>query len=240
MHHEHNTSEPPGKQLSGRIDRNYILQEIKALLNLEKGYLYTVKCLAISPGEHLRAYLAGDRSQLTKPLIFLFFNSFLAVFLSGYLNLPAANHDAIEYSYYLDPSLDLQEIIRWKKNNMGYVYLIFGIFMAFWIQLFYRNYKYNIYEIFVVLAYILGQGMLIYISNLLGNHFLPAGIFKNIVLGSLGLGYYFYIIFVLLQLFNHKKIQNFFKLVLIFLLSGISFLSVQILAVLCFNELGWL
>ncbi|TRO64506.1 DUF3667 domain-containing protein [Christiangramia sabulilitoris] len=240
MHNENIPSGQRGSHLSGRIDRNYILQELKALLNLEKGYLFTIKSLILNPGESLRKYLSGDRSQLTKPLIFLLFNSFLAVFLSGYLNLPVTNHDAIEYSYYLNPSLDLQEIIRWKKSNMGYVYLFFGIFMAFWIRLFYRNYKYNIYEIFVVMAYILGQGMLIYILNLLGNHFLPAGIFKNIVLVFLGLGYYFYVVLVLLQLFHRKKIQNFFKLMLIFLLSGISFLSVQILVVVCFDLLGWL
>ncbi|MBT8295671.1 MAG: DUF3667 domain-containing protein, partial [Gramella sp.] len=223
-----------------RIDRNYILEEAQSLLNLEKGYLYTVKSLFVFPGRSIREYIKGDREQLTRPLIYLFFNSFLAVFLSGYLNNPAVNSDAIEFVYLFDENIKIDEIIRWKKTHMGYVYLCFGLFMTFWIHLFYKKYEFNIYEIFVALAFILGQGMLLYILALTMNHFLPQGTFKIVVVTVLGLSYYIYILVVLVQLFRKKKLFNFFKLVFIFAISGISFLSVQILALLGFNYLGWL
>ncbi|MBT8319849.1 MAG: DUF3667 domain-containing protein [Gramella sp.] len=229
------------KNIPGRrIDRNYILEEAQSLLNLEKGYLYTVKSLFVFPGRSIREYIMGDREQLTRPLIYLFFNSFLAVFLSGYLNNPAVNSDAIEFVYLFDENIKIDEIIRWKKTHMGYVYLCFGLFMTFWIHLFYKKYEFNIYEIFVALAFILGQGMLLYILALTMNHFLPQGTFKIVVVTVLGLSYYIYILVVLVQLFRKKKLFNFFKLVFIFALSGISFLSIQILALLGFNHLGWL
>lgn len=230
-----------GNNIAGRrIDRSYILQEIQALLNLEKGYLYTVKSLFSYPGRSIRNYLKGDREQLTRPLIFLFFNSFLAVFLADYLNNPGLNTDAIEYVYYFDKDINIEEIIRWKKTHMGYVYLCFGLFMTFWIHLFYRKYEFNIYEIFVALAYILGQGMLLYILTLVMNEYLPEGTLKYIAVSFLGLSYYVYILVVLVQLFQKKKLLNFFKLLFIFILSGISFLSVQIIALLGFDYFGWL
>ena len=40
-----------------RIDRNYVFSEIKSVLNLDKGILYTIKELLIRPGQNIRNFI---------------------------------------------------------------------------------------------------------------------------------------------------------------------------------------
>ena len=52
--------------------------------------------------------------------------------------------------------------MEWIQNNYGYANILMGIFIAFWTKLLFKKYKYNFYEILIVLCFVMGIGMLIY------------------------------------------------------------------------------
>ncbi len=53
-------------------------------------------------------------------------------------------------------------IFGWIQNHYGYANIIMGIFIAFWLKIFYRAYRYNFFEILILLCFVMGMGMLIY------------------------------------------------------------------------------
>lgn len=40
--------------------------------------------------------------------------------------------------------------------------IIMGVFIAFWLKLFFRKYDYNFFEILIMLCFVMGIGMLIF------------------------------------------------------------------------------
>ncbi len=183
-----------------RIDKKYIYNEIQSLLNLEKGFLLTVKDLLIKPGKSIREYIHQDRQKYIKPIIFLIFTSLIFSFITNSLdiNFSLFNIDKIKG---FKGKIRSEEIGNWTQNNLGYSQLIMGVFIGFWIKLFYRKSNYNIYEILVLLSFILGEAFII-----LGTFILLAATFKSPVIALIGtLIYFIYIIWGIGQFFGEKK-----------------------------------
>jgi O-antigen/teichoic acid export membrane protein len=107
-------------------------------------------------------------------------------------------------------------------ENMGYASLIIGLFMAFWIKLFFRKSDYNLFEIFVLLCFVSGISALFMsvISFFQGMLQLDLLLVSN----SISTIYYFWAIG---QFFDRKKAGSYIKAMLAFVvgLIVIAFIS---------------
>ncbi|WP_435314070.1 DUF3667 domain-containing protein [Cellulophaga fucicola] len=207
-----------------RIDKKYLYNEIKGLLNLEKGLFLTIKNLLIKPGKSVREFLFENRKKYVKPIIFLIFTSLFFSLIISLLdvNFSLFNIDKIEG---LKGKLRSKEIGDWSQNNLGYSQLIMGVFIAFWIKLFYRKTNYNIYEIFILLSFVLGESFII-----LGVFILLASILNSAIIGLIGtLVYFIYIIWAIGQFFGEYKIKNYLKSFFAYALGNITYLMIMAL-----------
>jgi hypothetical protein len=140
-----------------RIDGHYIIHEIEHVLHFERGILYTIRELITSPGQNIRNYLSENRSRLVKPIIFIIVTSLI------YSISISFSHIEDGYVNYLDNSKSTAStIFKWVQGHYGYANIIMAIFIALWAKLFFRAYKLNIFEILIMLCFVMGMGMLIY------------------------------------------------------------------------------
>jgi hypothetical protein len=142
-----------------RIDGKYIIHEIEHVLHFERGILYTIRELITNPGQNIRNYLSENRSRLVKPIIFIIITSLIysltvSIFHieDGYVKFEG---DATKYTTQL-------KITKWIQSHYGYANLIMGVFTAFWIKLFFKKHKLNLFEIIIMLCFVMGMGMLIF------------------------------------------------------------------------------
>lgn len=74
-----------GQKKYRRIDRKYILEEIQyTLLHINKGFLYSIKCLLQNPGKTAWEYINGRRVNHYKPILMAVVLSSLYGFLATY------------------------------------------------------------------------------------------------------------------------------------------------------------
>ena len=142
-----------------RIDGNYIIHEIEHVLHFERGILYTIKELITNPGQNIKKYLSENRSRLVKPIIFIILTSLI------YSVTIAIFHIEKQYVQFHDEGAKLltaKKIFQWIQGHYGYANIIMGVFIAFWTKLFFKKYKYNFFEILIVLCFVMGIAMLIF------------------------------------------------------------------------------
>ncbi|MBV6654569.1 MAG: DUF3667 domain-containing protein [Mameliella sp.] len=167
-----------------RIDGQYIISEIRHVLNFDKGILFTIKALLLRPGKSIRVYINEDRSKLVKPILFLIVCSLAYMLAQGLLNF--------EEDYATADALEAQEsavtaILTWMKKNYGYANIIMAFFIAPWVKVFFRKQGYNIFEILILLFYVMGIGMLIFTAFGIGESLTGIKMFN--IGGSLGFVY---------------------------------------------------
>ncbi len=207
-----------------RIDKEYLYTEIRSLLNLEKGLFLTIKNLLLKPGKTVREYIFENREKFVKPIIFLIFVSLIFSFIINSLdiNFSFFNIDKIEG---FRGRLRSKEIGDWTQKNLGYSQLIMGVFISFWIKLFYKKSNYNHYEILILLSFILGEAFIIF-----GTFLALAVIFNSPLIGVIGSFIYFiYIIWGIGQFFGENKIKNYLKSLLAYSLGNVTYLFVLVL-----------
>lgn len=140
-----------------RIDGHYIIHEIEHVLHFERGILYTIRELIANPGQNVRNYLSENRSRLVKPIIFIIVTSLVYSTCSNFFHLEDG------YIKYLGSNKSTTSaIFEWIQGHYGYANIIMGIFIALWTKLFFRKHKLNIFEILILLCFVIGMGMLIY------------------------------------------------------------------------------
>ncbi len=142
-----------------RIDRTYIISEIGDFLFAHKGMIYTIKNVLISPGESIRRFITEDRYRFVKPITFLFITSLVYTLACHLFHIDAKDfytqQPEIEY-----PTVNL--FTNWMIEYQGYTNIISGLFMAFWLKLFFRKSGYNIFEIFILFCFISGISALFF------------------------------------------------------------------------------
>ena len=147
------------KYLVEKINGNYALQELLNLVGFEKGFLYTSKELLFNPGSVIREYINENRQKITKPITYLILTSVIYTLISQYFSLDIVYSDFYKKNY---GESSLANIIIWIQENMGYANILAIFPVTIWANLFFKNYKYNFYEVFVVISLIMGFGMLIF------------------------------------------------------------------------------
>jgi len=213
-----------------RIDAHYVLHEIKHVLHFENGVLYTIKELMTRPGENIREFIAENRSRLVKPVIFIIISSLIYSVINhlfdiedGYIGFsePIGN-TAVHKSA-------VSIIFNWIQNHYGYANIIIGMFIAFWLKFFFKKYKYNFYELLILLCFVIGISMLI-----LSVFVILEGLIKVRLMQISACIVIAYCSWAIGQFFDKDKIFNYIKSFAAYILGTLSFaFSVIILGLIC-------
>lgn len=141
-----------------RIDGHYIIHEIEHVLHFERGILYTIRELILNPGQNIKNYFSKNRSRLVKPIIFIIITSLIYTFSIHFFHI---EDQYVKFEGEADSTVT-SKIFKWIEGHYGYANIIMGIFITFWIKLFFRKFNYNFFEILILLCFVMGMGMLIY------------------------------------------------------------------------------
>ena len=110
------------------------------------------------------------------------------------------------------------KIFKWIQGHYGYANIIMGIFITFWLKLFFRKYHYNIFEILILLCFVMGIGMLIFSLFALLQGLTKAKLMA--IGGMVGVGYCSWAIG---HFFGKDKILNFVKAFFAYMLGMLTF-----------------
>jgi hypothetical protein len=201
-----------------RIDRHYIFQEIGNVLNINGKILYTIKGLLASPGKMVRQFIEEDRSRYVKPIPFIIITSLIYTLVFYFFSI----FDYAQLSQMGESTVVL--FLNWMQEYSGYANVMIGVFVAFFIRLFYRKSDYNIPEIFVLLCFVFGIGMLIFSVFGIFQALLH---FSTIYISSLIVIAYF--TWATGQFFNPQKAASYIKAFLSYILGMLAFSYLLIL-----------
>jgi len=140
-----------------RIDGSYLKTELAKILYFEKGIFFTIKELLIRPGESVRTFLIWNRKHLVKPIVFLLICSLVYTLAENTFQF---EQGVVEQNGFEKSTAG--KLLAWVSSNYGYANMIMSIFITFWLKLFFRKSGYNLVEIFILLCFIMGMGMLFY------------------------------------------------------------------------------
>src|SRR5690606_34765751 len=106
-------------------------------LHFDKGIFLTLKNLLLQPGKTIREFIFENREKYVKPVLFLIISSiiFSIIIHLLHLKLNFFNIDSIEI---LKGKIRSKEIGGWTNKNIGYAQLVMGIFIAFWVKIFFK------------------------------------------------------------------------------------------------------
>ena len=125
-----------------RIDGNYIIHEIEHVLHFEKGILFTIRELLIRPGENVRHFICENRNRLVKPIIFIIVTSLLYTLAIHYFHI---EDGYIKFTVSGTGKSATVDIVNWIQAHYGYSNIIIGIFITFWLKIFFKKFDYNFY-----------------------------------------------------------------------------------------------
>jgi hypothetical protein len=168
--------------------------------------------LLIRPGENVRQFLTENRSRLVKPIIFIIVTSLIYSLINHFFHIEE------EYVQFGEAKQSTTgAILQWVQGHYGYANIIMGIFIAFWLKLFFRKYDYNFFEIVILLCFVMGMGMLIYAVFAL-----IQGITHFNLSNVAGVFGFAYCVWAIGQFFDKKKAVNYVKALAAYMLGMIS------------------
>lgn len=202
-----------------RIDGRYILHEIQHVLHFDKGFFNTVKELLLRPGENIKGFITQNRSRLIKPIVFIIITSLIYTIINHFSHVQGA------YIKFEDGNGTYSNIIfNWIQNNYGYVNVIIGLFVSFWLKMFFRKYYYNFFEILILFYFIMGIGMLMFsfftvFEGLTGLHVMQISAFLFLI----------YYTWAVSQFYDRYKVINYIKSFFAYILGTLSFFLLLVL-----------
>lgn len=196
-----------------RIDGHYILHEIEHVLHFERGILYSVKELCINPGQTIRNYISDNRSRLVKPIIFIIITSLIYTIISHFFHIEDEylKHEGFEKSA-------IGTILKWIQANYGYASILTGGFVAIWLKIFFKKYGYNFFEMLIMLCFAQGISMLIFAFFAI-----IEGLMHYKLLNIAGVLGFLYLTWATGNFFEERKIVNYVKALISYLLGTITF-----------------
>ncbi|MHA4894608.1 DUF3667 domain-containing protein [Pedobacter sp. PWIIR3] len=202
-----------------RIDGHYIQHEIEHVLHFEKGILLTIKELMLRPGENVKEFIAENRSKLVKPIIFIIVSSLIYSITSHYFHIEDGyiNYQNTNVTY-------TSSIMTWIQSHYGYGNIIMGIFISFWLKLFFKKYDYNFFELLILLCFVMGMAMLIFSLFALFQ-----GVTHIKSMTAAGVVGMIYLTWSIGQFFDKGKIVNYVKAFVCYMLGMLSFTIIALL-----------
>lgn len=206
-----------------RIDKYYALNEILKLLNFEKEFIYTCKGLLLQPGKIVNEYIHTNRTKITNPITFLLLSSVIYTLISHFFKTDAIYTDFFKKTY---NNSALSTIYMWTQENLGYANLLMIFPLTLWIKILFRKHHYNIYEIMVLLALIMGFGTLLFSVESIVDFFFPQYfLLNNNIMAVIS---FVYLSWAIADFFG-RSVKNFLKGFIAYVLG---FLTLQIVIVL--------
>lgn len=203
-----------------RIDGMYLLQEISSVLSFEKGFLLTIRELLTNPGRSVQEFIREDRNRLVKPIVFLIVTSLIYTIFNNIFSFEDS------YAKFSDANQTAtSQLSQWIQGNYGYANIIMAIFIAGWTKLFFRKHEVNIFEILVLLCFVMGMGMLIYSLFGLVQSYTNVKLMQ--VAGIVG---FIYLTWAIGQFYGKEKIINYVKAFFAYLLGMLTF-SISVLTI---------
>lgn len=202
-----------------RIDKHYISHELLHLLHFEKGFFYTVKELLTRPGMSIREFIDKNRNKHMKPVPFLILTALLFTLVLHFTHADKIYNDQIKLSFGNGYS-KVNDILLWMQGHHGYGNLIEGVFIALSVKLFYRKHKYNLFEIIILLCFVIGQGTFLLTLATMFYGLLNQQLYQTII-GIVSFGYSTWAIG---QFFDGSKIGGFVKSYFVYLLGYFMFI----------------
>jgi hypothetical protein len=194
------------------------MHEIEHILHFERGILYTVKELLISPGKNVRHYISENRSRLVKPIIFIIVTSLIYSLASHFFHIEE------EYVNYQETEKSATgAIFKWVQDHYGYANIIMGVFIAFWTKLFFRKYGYNFFEILILLCFAMGMAMLF-----LAVFAVIQGLTHIDFMQVAGISGVLYCTWAIGQFFDKNKVINYLKALGAYILGMLTFVILAI------------
>lgn len=200
-----------------RIDKSYFTQELLKLIGYERGFLYTAKGLLLRPGKVIREYIEEDRQKITKPITYLILTSLIYTFISHYFKTDMIQNEMLKRMY--GDSLTYQ-LFYWVQNNYGYANLLLLVPITLWARFLFSDYKYNLYETFVVMSLVMAEGMLLYTLHVVLNFTFPTiALLNEFIMGFIML---VYLTWSIGQFYEGKRL-SYFKALLSYVLGMTTF-----------------
>lgn len=200
-----------------RIDKSYLTQELLKLIGYERGFLYTAKGLLLRPGKVIREYIEEDRQKITKPITYLILTSLIYTFISHYFKTDMIQNEMLKRMY--GDSLTYQ-MFYWVQNNYGYANLLLLVPITLWARFLFSDYKYNLYETFVVMSLVMAEGMLLYTLHVVLNFTFPTiALLNEFIMGFIML---VYLTWSIGQFYEGKRL-GYFKALLSYVLGMTTF-----------------
>jgi len=197
-----------------RINAQYIVNEIGSVLNFDKGILYTIRELILRPGKTIRQFIQEDRNRLVKPIVFIIVCSLVYSIIQQIFNFEDGH---VGYSFEKESTIN--SIFDWVSKNYGYSNILMGIFIAFWLKIFFRKYGYNFYEILILLCFVMGIGMLLFAFFGIADSLIDLKIIdKGYLIGII------YILWAIVEFFDKKKFMNYPKAIFSYFLGMLTFM----------------
>ncbi|AWH73606.1 hypothetical protein DCS32_05395 [Dokdonia sp. Dokd-P16] len=167
------------KSHTDRINGTYVLQEIpNSVLQVDRGFLYTIKQLFTRPGHTIREYIEGKRVNHFKPISFVLLLATIYVFssllldkntvmgeaISGFIQalkdvLKNGNASHIER----EASPAIISFLEIVKDNYAYATIILLPFTALTTYISFLGKGYNYFEHLIVNLFVEGQKLIIYL-----------------------------------------------------------------------------
>jgi hypothetical protein len=203
---------------------------IDVVFSINSPLFLTIKLLLINPGKLFREYLSGKRKTYYKPVSFFILTTIVFVLLRAFLNYDPMKDIAVVGSHKLNQSL-INSAGIFMAKNINNVIFTFVFSLAIFLKLFFYK-KYSFVEYLAISFYVIGFYVILTSVLMFGLQY--AGRQYKILPFIL---LFFYIIYVLISLFQRKNLLLILKIIFIYVLSvifymifgyGISFLIVWI------------
>lgn len=202
-----------------RIDGYYIQHEIEHLFHFERGFLYTVRELVLRPGKSIREYLHDNRSRLVKPVVFIIVTSLIFTLMASILHV-----ETTFIQYRGDQTTSASLIFNWIQGHYGYTNIILGVFVAFWVKIFFWKYGFNFFEILIQWCFVMGIGMLICTLQVILQAITKINYGQHI--GKIVM---IYSVWAIGQTFDKSKLVSYIKALFAFMLGSSTFILSLIL-----------
>lgn len=173
-------------------------------MHFEKGIFYTAKGLLTKPGDSVKEFIDENRNKHMKPVPFLILTSLLYTLVAHFTH---ADKIYNEKEKLLFENSTVENINHWVQTHYGYANVIMGIFIALCVKMLFRKYKYNLFEITILLCFVMGQGMLI----LTFEAFFIGILSEKVFIGILTIISFGYPTWAIGQFFDKGKVSSYVK-----------------------------
>ena len=93
-----------------------------------------------------------------KPVPFLILTSLLYTLIAHFFHAEERYSNKEKLNLGKSSTDDIQ---HWVQTHYGYANILMGVFIALCVKLLFRKYRYNFFEITVLMCFVMGQGMLL-------------------------------------------------------------------------------